>query len=83
MTMASEHTFYSNNLVDALLEEGIPREQIWELDGWKTNQQGYYWTDVQTDTHNLYDGVANGHFNHHTASSGSVSYTHLTLPTNA
>lgn len=70
--MAHQHTFYANYLVDALLEEGIPNSQIWLLDGWKENQQGYYWTDIHTDQHHGYDGVASGHLNHHTA---SVAYT--------
>ncbi len=70
----TEHSFYANNLVDALLEEGIPSEQIWELDGWKENQRSYYWTDIHTNRHNGYDGVANGHLNHHTASSSYVPY---------
>ena len=72
--MASRHTFYADNLVDALLEEGIPAVQIWELDGWKLNEQGYYWTDIHTDQHHGYDGVSNGHFNHHTASQGYTPY---------
>jgi hypothetical protein len=66
--VATEHSFYADHLVDALLEEGIPRAQIWELDGWKLNEQGYYWTNIHTNMHNGYDGVANGHLNHHTAS---------------
>jgi len=70
----TEHSFYANNLVDALLEEGIPAKQILELDGWKDNQRGYYWTDVDTGRHNGYDGVANGHLNHHTASSAYTPY---------
>lgn len=72
--MATEHHFYADNLVDALLEEGIPSESIWELDGWKFNEQGYYWTDVHTDNHHGYNGVANGHLNHHTASAGYTPY---------
>lgn len=72
--MATRHSFYADNLVDALLEEGIPVSQIWELDGWKLNEQGYYWTDVHTDEHHGYNGVANGHLNHHTASSGYTPY---------
>jgi hypothetical protein len=72
--VASRHTFYADNLVDALLEEGIPAAQIWELDGWKLNQQGYYWTDIHNDQHHGYDGVANGHLNHHTASKAYTPY---------
>jgi hypothetical protein len=70
----SRHTFYADNLVDALLEEGIPASQIWELDGWKLNEQGYYWTDVHNDQHHGYDGVANGHLNHHTATKAYSPY---------
>jgi len=70
----TQHSFYADHLVDALLEEGIPAAQIWELDGWKENEQGYYWTDIHTDEHFGYDGVANAHFNHHTASSAYTPY---------
>lgn len=70
----SRHTFYADNLVDALLEEGIPAAQIWELNGWKDNEQRYYWTDIHTNQHHGYDGVANGHLNHHTASRSYTPY---------
>lgn len=71
--MATQHHFYADNLVDVLLEVGIPTSQILELDGWKTNQQGYYWTD-EDDRHDGYDGIANAHLNHHTASSAYTPY---------
>jgi peptidoglycan hydrolase-like protein with peptidoglycan-binding domain len=70
----AEHSFYADHLVDVLLEEGIPANQIWELDGWKDNEQRYYWTDIHTNRHNGYDGVANGHLNHHTASKSYVPF---------
>lgn len=72
--MPTEHSFYADNLVDALLEAGIPPESILELDGWKLNEQGYYWTDPDTDEHHGYDGVASCHLNHHTATSGYTPY---------
>lgn len=72
--MPTEHSFYANHLVDALREEGIPSAQIWELSGWKVNEQGYYWTNIFTNQHNGYNGVANGHLNHHTASSGYTPF---------
>lgn len=70
----TQHHFYAENLVPALLEEGIPAEQIWELDGWKDNEPGYYWTDPATGRAYGYDGYAAGHLYHHTASTGYTPY---------
>lgn len=70
----TQHHFYADNLVDVLLEEGIPSSQIWELNGWKENEQGYYWTSIADDKHDGYDGIANGHLYHHTASSAYTPY---------
>lgn len=72
--VARAHTFYAENLIPALREEGIPTSQIWELQGWRTNEAGYYWTNVFTGRHNGYDGISNGHLNHHTASSAYTPY---------
>lgn len=69
-----QHTFYAEHLVPALLEEGIPAEQIWEMDGWKENQPGYYWTDPRDGRTFGYEGTAYGHLNHHTASSAYTPY---------
>lgn len=72
--MTRTHTFYAENLVPALLAEGIPDEQILELEGWQTNEPGYYWTDPRDGRSFGYDGTAYGHLNHHTASSGYTPY---------
>lgn len=52
-------------LPDALHDAGIP---FGELTGWKSNQQGYYWTDPN-GMHHGYLGDPNGHIHHHTATS--------------
>jgi hypothetical protein len=41
---------------------------VLELDGWKENEQRYYWTD-ENGRHHGYQGVPNGWVWHHTASS--------------
>jgi Putative peptidoglycan binding domain len=44
-----------------------------ELDGWQTNQQGYYWTD-ETFHHHSYAGDPVGWAWHHTATTNYVPY---------
>lgn len=46
---------------------------VWRLDGWETNEQGYYWLN-QYGRHAYYEGIPLGHTNHHTASSRYVPF---------
>lgn len=76
--MATEHTSLLW-LPDAMRFAGL---NVIELDGWKTNEQGYYWThldpsdlwNLSKDTHDGYTGDPNGWTWHHTASSGYTPY---------
>ncbi len=57
-------------LPDLLRAEGIT---VIELNGWKENEQGYYWTGVD-NRHHGYLGKPNGWVWHHTASGGYTPY---------
>jgi peptidoglycan hydrolase-like protein with peptidoglycan-binding domain len=51
-------------------EFGLPYIQ---LDGWKANEQGYYWVQPN-GTHTKYTGYPSAHLVHHTASSSYKPY---------
>jgi hypothetical protein len=76
--MPTEHTSLLW-LPDALRVAGL---NVIELDGWKTNQQNYYWCrpdpaqpwNLNADLHDGYIGDPNGWTWHHTASSGYTPY---------
>jgi len=57
-------------LPDALRAKGV---NVIELDGWATNEQGYFWTD-ETFHHRQYSGDPVGWLWHHTASSHYVPF---------
>lgn len=65
----NEHTVMAQ-LPQHLAAAGVP---FIELDGWKTNQQGYFWVKP-TGFHLQYDGQPNGHIVHHTASRAYTPY---------
>ncbi|RKZ81879.1 MAG: hypothetical protein DRQ39_11330 [Gammaproteobacteria bacterium] len=76
--MATEHSSLLW-LPDAMRGAGL---NVIELDGWKVNEQGYYWThpdmadpyNLDADTHDGYAGDPNGWTWHHTATSGYTPY---------
>lgn len=63
--MANEFT-NTVGLAQACRDAGL---EVWELDGWKTNEQGYYWVN-EYGYHAGYLGQPLGATHHHTASGG-------------